>query len=225
MLAVLLWGATSACAGDTPAGEESPEAAASPTESPTEPGALAPLDASISVLGQANIYGAGRELAPDPGDGGGGFLPPGWLLPEGTEGVVTFTISGEISPIAGRVEQHDANGNPYYETRTDSYKGISGIRHKKRQMFLVGVFLSDAPPREPAPPDLDFTTPPANDRIAPILGQVFLIGDGRSFEYEIPRGATRLFLGFADGYFGKGPPGWYGNNTGELTASVTLTED
>jgi hypothetical protein len=100
--------------------------------------------------------------------------------------------------------------------------------HGERSVFLVGVFLGDAEPANPAPERLDFTQTCPDvctvDRIEPELGQTFFIGmGGEAPEYVVPDGATRLFLGFADGYFTHGAPGWYGNNSGQLDLVVRLS--
>ena len=89
-------------------------------------------------------------------------------------------------------------------------------------MFLAGVFLTDDPPSGPAPKRLDFTKRERFDSLSPRLAQTFLIGDGKGRAYDVPKGATRLFLGFADGYYYTGPPGWYGNNAGELSVTVDM---
>jgi hypothetical protein len=95
-------------------------------------------------------------------------------------------------------------------------------------MFLVGVFLGDAEPADPAPKRLDFTDGCEQscdvDRIEPRLGQTFFIGAGGGDRprYVAPEGATRLFLGVADAYFTTGLPGWYGNNSGGWTVTVRL---
>ena len=89
-------------------------------------------------------------------------------------------------------------------------------------MFLVGVFLGDSPPKRPAPQRLDFTETEQFDVIAPPIGQTFFIGDGKGRSYRVPRGATRLFVGFADGFFYQGAPGWYGNNAGQLRVTVAV---
>lgn len=91
-------------------------------------------------------------------------------------------------------------------------------------MFVVGVFLTDVPADDSAPPRLDFTN--ANDRtftLAPEIGQVFFIGDGKGRTYAVPEGATRLFLGFADAYLYEGCPGWYNNNDGRVKVDVDVT--
>lgn len=85
-------------------------------------------------------------------------------------------------------------------------------------MFLVGVFLDDSEPQDPAPVRLDFSatvlTDPSNNRygehfleLRPALRQIFFIGDGLTETgqggrqiFHVPDEATRLFLGFADSY-------------------------
>jgi hypothetical protein len=90
-------------------------------------------------------------------------------------------------------------------------------------MFLVGVFLTDDPPPKHAPPRLNFTTRERFSSLAPRIAQTFLIGNGKRRSYRVPSRATRLFLGFADGYRYQGNRGWYGNNAGELTVTVDMT--
>ena len=117
-------------------------------------------------------------------------------------------------------------------TDVKSLGGISGIVNRTNGMFLVGVFLTDLAPPDPAPPRLDFSStstggpPPVGERfteLAPEIGQTFLIGNGKGHRYVVPDGATRLFLGFADAYLYVGCPGWYGNNDGNLKVTVNLT--
>jgi hypothetical protein len=86
----------------------------------------------------------------------------------------------------------------------------------------LGVFLSDdQPDQSPAPPDLDFGTIESQNflSLSPALKQVFFVGDGRTTDgvlqmFEIPMGATRLYLGTMDSYE-------WTNNIGELDAEVT----
>lgn len=89
-------------------------------------------------------------------------------------------------------------------------------------MFLVGVFVSDDEPADPAPERLDFTGEETFEELAPEIGQTFLIGDGQGRRFLVPAGATRLFLGFADAFLYEGAPGWYGNNAGWLEATVAV---
>jgi hypothetical protein len=88
----------------------------------------------------------------------------------------------------------------------------------------VGVFLTDDPSAPPAPKRLDFTKRERFKTLAPQTAQTFFIGDGSGRSIRVPRGATRLFLGFADaysnGHFYQGQPGFYANNGGHLCVAV-----
>ncbi len=176
------------------------------------------------VLGQANIFGAGRDAAPQPGGGGAGVLPPSWRLPRGSSRIVTFPrITGKVTPIVGESPYKGADGDHRGPTNIESLKGISGIMDFTNGMFLVGVFLTDSLPKRPAPARLDFTDNEGFDVLAPRIGQTFFIGNGKGRSYRAPAGATRLFVGFADGFFYQGAPGWYGNNAGRLQVMVEVT--
>ena len=179
---------------------------------------------SKTVLGQANIFGAGRVVAPEPGGGGGGVLPPMWRLPEASSRVMTFPrITGTVTPIVEDAPRNGPGGDHRGPTNIQSLKGISGIMHFTNGMFLVGVFLTDSAPKRPAPPRLDFTEAERFDVLAPRIGQTFLIGDGKGRSYRVPQAATRLFVGFADGFLYQGAPGWYDNNAGQLRVTVAVT--
>ncbi|MDH5287965.1 MAG: hypothetical protein OEX23_15190 [Betaproteobacteria bacterium] len=89
---------------------------------------------------------------------------------------------------------------------------------------LIGVFLDASVPGGAAPAGLNFSTPGslAQASIAPQLRQVFFIGDGRTGtgtgnvqQIVVPAGATRLFLGQADGL------GANYNNFGSFNVTVT----
>jgi hypothetical protein len=90
-------------------------------------------------------------------------------------------------------------------------------------MFLVGVFLTRKAPADPAPPRLDFSQGENFKKLSPKIAQTFFIGDGGGRVFRVPAGATRLFLGFADGALFKGLPGYYLNNAGELCVQVKAT--
>ena len=225
---LLLIGALSsalAACGDS----EDPAASAvrkapAPSATAAPPGAaVGELGRPAAVPGQANLFGAGRDQPPAPGDGGPGVLPTSWQLPEGTRRVVTFSgVSGRVSPIEGVAPENGPEGDGIGGTDVTSFGGISGIVHRRNGMFLTGVFLTDDPASEPAPPRLNFTRREDFDSLSPRLAQTFLIGDGTGRSYNVPPAATRLFLGFADGYYYTGLPGWYGNNAGELTVTVDM---
>jgi RHS repeat-associated protein len=203
-------------------------------------------DAEITVPGTANIFGAGRDVAPSPG---GDFYPPGpslpvnpgFALPPG--GVISFPgTSGDTQAYGCGGPHAPADGVSYQNTDIASWNGISGVYDPSRQQFLTGVFIGD---NEPVGNPPDPSAPPAPDRLrysdqfplpagflshtapeyAPQLNQVFFIGDGRTDngdlqKFHIPTGATRLFLGMADAYGFGGYPGAYGDNCGHYTVNA-----
>ena len=212
-------------AGMAACGEEEPASpkAARTTAAPAAPEAAGELGRPATVPATANIFGAGLAQPPEPGGGGAGVVPPGWRLPPGANRVVTVPrAAGRVKPINSDPAVNGPAGDKVGATDVESYDGISGIAHRHNGMFLVGVFLTDEPPTEPAPPSLDFTRRERFDSLAPRIAQTFLIGNGRGRAFEVPAQATRLYLGFADGYFYEGPPGWYGNNAGELEVTVDV---
>lgn len=185
----------------------------------------------------ANIFAAGRDAPPAPGGGGAGVLPPVLALPTDASGVTFPSVKGRVNPIIGMADWNGPAGDKIGPTDVESLEGISGIFHRTNGMFLTGVFLTDAPPSNPAPPRLNFSAldleepgtvlaPDGEefDVLAPEIGQTFLIGDGKGHSFGVPAEATRLFLGFADAFLYQGCPGWYGNNAGHLTVKVEVTE-
>jgi hypothetical protein len=195
---------------------------------------------SVTVDAQSNIFGAGHSTPPAPGDGGGGVLPPFVSLPSVPNVVVCVdSVAGEVC--AGEQSwqcYRNADGTQigsYVRTDITSYNGIAGMIHGESTMFLVGVFVGNQEPTDPAPPRLDFSTGALTDDFAelgPALNQAFFIGDGLANAsgvrqvFHAPAGATRLHLGFADAWnFGdpQVPPGWYGDNRGSYSARVTIT--
>ena len=195
------------------------------------------FSATLVIPGNANIFGAGHSVAPSPGSMGGGVLPPMVSFPASSNQVLVF------SNVAGSV-RIDANGHPDYTNGPDggtlffstdvySYGGIAGILDAEKTMFLVGVFLDNSEPVDPAPDRLDFGVVSLTENfttLAPSLRQVFFIGDGLTRAgsvqaFIVPAGATRLFLGFADARDGNtvtGYPGWYDDNDGSVSANFSL---
>lgn len=237
IIGILLAGcAASASPADSPTPDTStPAALASPSQAePTAAAACEPstgggTESTQVVLGTANIFGAGHDVAPAPGGGGGGTVPPVWELPAGSTIVTVPCITGEVTPYVGQPLMNGPEGDHLgaggEDTDVTSYQGISGIVNQNRGMFLVGVFLTDAVPADPAPPRLDFTDNEDFEELAPEIAQTFMIGDGEGRTFRIPTGATRLFIGFADAFLYEGQPGWYGNNGGEFEVTVAIQTD
>lgn len=194
---------------------------------------------TVSVPGTANIFGAGHAIAPAPGGGEGGTLPPGVQLPGGPNVVVTFpSITGQVCGDVRQFAYNGPEGGQEGGGRTDILYalGISGIMKFDATMFLVGVFVGGAEPVDPPPPRLDVTGAAGMlSDYYPGLHQTFFIGDGLTGNgagvlqnFHAPAGATRLYLGFADAWaFGyrTAAPGWYEDNGGSLSATMTITPE
>ncbi len=189
----------------------------------------------VAVDAKANIFASGHATPPAPGGGGAGLFPPSVRFAAAPGQFLRFSrVTGTVSPGPG---QNGPDGGPNASGTTDieSLNGISGIVHNGKTMFLVGVFLDDAEPKDPAPARLDFTQNGDYAALSPLIGQTFFIGDGLTGEgsgrnqiIHVPSAATRLFLGFADAQdFGnpKSPPGFYDDNSGSLKAEFSITSD
>jgi hypothetical protein len=191
--------------------------------------------AQLTISADSNIFGAGKTSAPAPGGGLGGKLPPVFNFAAAAGQVLTFSnISGTVNYSASPATSTNgiADGRAYLSgTNILSHGiiGITGIRNDNAIGFLVGVFLNDSEPTGFEPSALDFTNNTSFAELAPQLKQTFFIGDGLTGSglgniqrFLVPEQATRLFLGFADGYAVQGLPGYYEDNTGSVVANFEL---
>ena len=189
--------------------------------------------AQLNISGNSNIFGAGKISAPAPGGGTGGQLPPLFNFAAAAGQVLTFSnISGTINYSASPATSSNGigDGRAFLSgTNISSYGGISGIRNNKAIAFLVGVFLNDSAPTGSGPSALDFTNNTSFAELSPLLNQTFFIGDGLTGSglgsiqrFLVPDQATRLFLGFADGFNVQGLAGYYNDNTGSLVANFDI---
>ncbi len=193
-------------------------------------GTAAADGSAIHIDARANIFGAGKATAPNPAGGGGGFLPPQLALPSIRGQIVTFTdVDGNVSCCNGAYAGGpDGVAGCCGGTDVASYDGVSGIILGS-EMALVGVFVGDAEPADPAPMRLNFTATADSAEFSPSLRQTFFIGDGLTGtgggvvqRFNVPAGATRLFLGFVDAVGFHGLPGSYDDNTGSIDATANL---
>jgi|ERR671932_168338 hypothetical protein len=188
----------------------------------------------LTISADSNIFGAGKISAPAPGGGTGGQLPPLYNFAAAAGQVLTFSnISGIVSfGDSPETSNLSGDGRPYlYGTNILSYGGISGIRNDSGLGFLVGVFLNDSEPTDPAPLALNFTNNTSFAEFSPQLNQTFFIGDGLTGSgvgsiqrFLVPEQATRLFLGFADAGGAQGLPGTYNDNTGSVVANFDIQQ-
>lgn len=135
------------------------------------------------------------------------------VFSDGSGGV--FNIPGNCcDPLDGGIFQ----GQAFIDHSVYAENGIAALRAPINS--LLGVFLDDSQPSLlAAPAGLDFETIGLDFlSLAPMLRQVFFIGDGYNSgniqqQFVIPVGATRLFLGTMDGH------GW-ANNDGAFSIVV-----
>jgi hypothetical protein len=222
------------------------------TRSPTNAAVIAAPACSsrtVTVSSQANIFGAGIADLPEPAGGGGGVTPVCVPLAVGVKAVVVNRATGSASftPLgAPTVQFHRCQSGQEvsFESGPDGSVGgcpgerpggvieaagvVSGIASIDRVAYLAGVFLPpSAPSGPPPPPSLDFDGNHNFASLRPLIAQVFFIGDGRGSRgalqrFQVPDGATRLYLGIADAFGFKGPPGYYGDNAGSFEVHLSF---
>lgn len=189
--------------------------------------------AELTVDTRSNIYGSGHVSpfdTPEPSGGGGGVPPPSYAFTAPAGAVLRFSeVTGFIDVNFGGPAGPDghgpATGDPGFVV--GAWNGLSEFA-ASRYACMVGVFLSDAEPVDPAPLPLDYAAITLDFKeLSPGLGQVFYIGDGRDGvgnvqDFWVPSGARRLFLGIPDHSGGAEPAGWYDDNTGVLTARFDI---
>lgn len=233
-------GALAACGDEATEDDRGSPSATQTSQAETAPGVAGTettsgvtrgeLNRPTPVSARANIFAAGQkdQFESATGGGGAGEMPPVWDLPAGAR-IVTFPrVTGKITPVEWVADEHGPGGGEFDVTDAASLGGISGIVHRRKFLFLAGVFLTDARPTAPPPPRLDFTKQDRFDLLAPRVGQTFFVGDGKGRRYRVPSGATRLFLGFVDHHCPGSrncPPGWYNNNGGSLMVTVKVAND
>lgn len=178
---------------------------------------------TVTVPATSNIFGAGQAEPPAPGGGSGG-TPPLEVAVTDNE-VVEFPSVTGLMHCCGEAPSTGPDGYAGI-TDLDGVAGIAGYRDDV-QLALVGVFLGpDAPAGEPTP--VDFSGNHTFEVLSPGPAQPFFIGDGRDAagalqRFEVPDGATRLFLGIADGFNFQGGAGHYGDDNGAFEVQVRAT--
>jgi len=186
-----------------------------------------------TIPGNSEIAGAGNAGLPD----SSGVAPIEFDLPAYASVFTMISASGTIT-LNSRGGSNDADGvivsgsynlslpNASYAS---AYGGISGIKQPGAGA-IIGVFEPATAPTGAAPPTLDFTVIGKNfTSFSPLLYQLFYIGDGLTGDgsgtvqqFNVPPGATRLFLGISDAPGFDGGPGAYSDNSGDFTVSFQI---
>ena len=108
MMALVL----SACRTEGPPAASRATPSPSSTPTPTTGGAGGcSQDANVTVLGRANIFGAGIDELPAPGGGGGGVPPPCVAIPDGASMATVPRADGQVPDMrcSTNVSGHDVS--------------------------------------------------------------------------------------------------------------------
>jgi hypothetical protein len=136
---------------------------------------------------------------------------------------LTFAVTGTTSYTGGICYGPSPDGGCIITIDDGPANGISSTKAIPADA-LVGVFVGPGAPSSStgAPPAIDFTNNLGFASLAPLLDQVFFIGDGLTGtgggspqRFTVPAGATRLFLASSDAVGGSQ------NNAGQFTVTVT----
>jgi hypothetical protein len=188
---------------------------------------------TLTIDATDDIYGAGQSTLPAtiyPGT-----FPPSDTFSADPNEILTFSsVTGMVGCNFVITNGPDGPCWPGVNTTVTSYGGLSGIDVDQNDMFLVGVFLDASEPSGPGPAALmyNYGTPgglsTSDPSFSPALDEVFFIGDGLTGTgtgnqqiFNVPAGADRLYLGFADSF--DSVPSYYADNVGSLTATFEIT--
>jgi hypothetical protein len=188
---------------------------------------------TLTIDATDDIYGAGQSTLPAtiyPGT-----FPPSDTFSADPNEILTFSsVTGMVGCNFVITNGPDGPCWPGVNTTVTSYGGLSGIDVDQNNMFLVGVFLDASEPSGPGPAVLSYNygTPgslsTSDPSFSPALDEVFFIGDGLTGTgtgnqqiFNVPAGADRLYLGFADSF--DSVPSYYADNVGSLTATFEIT--
>jgi hypothetical protein len=167
--------------------------------------------------------------------GPGATTPIGWDLGTGTGRSVTVSdVTGSFSFEAGTMAT-GPDGSDLFAgagTAIDPTDGLAGLVAPSNGM-LVGVFLDghEHDPGHVAPATLDFRSLGEGfASLAPAIDQPFFIGDGldaagAAQAFLVPDAARTLVLGVVDGTGFHNAPGAYADNTGAITAHISVQDN
>jgi len=192
-------------------------------------GAIAGPAQALTVNGTSSIY----QIFGHDGNTGGDYGPAtNAILASGSVSggdVFIFSATGTIGCCSGIDPTFTSDGSPG-GTNVVGINGLSSLTGNSR-IPLVGVFTTNVDPfggSAPATLNFDSANPAA---LAPLLNQVFYIGDGRTgfndgaggqLSFTAPTGATRLYLGVIDAFSFGGTSGYYNDNPGAFEVSMTV---
>jgi hypothetical protein len=168
---------------------------------------------NINVPSTSIIYSAAHNASPAWLGGTSAILAAQFNSEPGRELTISVVSGWVICPGGGMA--YGGDGCTGQSTDVNGIGQLSGLDADARNEFLTGVFLGSSLPAV-RPATIDYATSAAYRQpdYSPQLGQVFFIGDGltktnsgSSQTFDVPDGATRLYLGFLDVPGRGGSPG------------------
>lgn len=179
----------------------------------------------IEIDAQANLYY--NEILDTSMVIGGAGIPPVVIDIRGVKMIGFEHAEGLVSCFGEHDSTYFGADGGAYGAMTDVHErgAISGIKHKKKTMFVTGVIFSDYSRLEPPLPAEDYTEKENYEELRPLFDRPFFIGDGKTDKgtdqrITVRRDATELYIGFADCLVG--PASNYNNNRGKIKMTVVL---
>ena len=193
---------------------------------------------AITVPGSANLWLAGQSdgVTASVGDVAPDHSP---VLAADVEIVVGNWLS--FTNVSGLTNSFGACPGPAcFEADGDTAGTVSGTFFRRQELgvggisaplsSVIGVFLGSGVPFNPPATDLDFSSIGFDFlTLSPLVQQPFFIGNGKTSggvvqAFQVPLGATRLYIGTMDTFFGPTNTG-HNNNTGAILLDVSVVPE
>lgn len=182
--------------------------------------------ATLNVLATDSVYGAGL------GPNGASTAPKSFSFTAGLGQFLRFSSVTGLTDCCSGTPGIGPDGGSNTGSGTTDVSGLNGIAgiSAPTQMFLAGVFINSKKPPVSGSEPLSRSYTAAslgNQKFTVGVNRVFFIGDGKSAtgtvqKFFLPGKADTLLLGFVDSFGFHGLPGYYGDNTGSLTATFQI---
>ena len=167
----------------------------------------------VTVLGTDDIYNAGN-----PGSQDG--TNPSSVDVTGLTAVTFSDATGQVYlnlTSGDNLNDPDGGGSAPSSSSNSGANYIAGLTAPNAG-YITGVFLG-ATTSTSTPAPLDFSGGTSFTSLSPLLQQAFFIGDGLTGDgsgttqtFNVPTGATTLYLGISDACGYNGSPSCYGDN-------------
>jgi hypothetical protein len=173
----------------------------------------------VTINGTDDLY---NSVAPGTLDG----TNPSSVSVSGLSSITFSNATGQVvlNITSGyNINDPDGVGSAPSSSSNSGANGIAGLTAPNAG-YITGVFVGST--LGPAPTGLDFSGTNFTS-LSPALQQAFFIGDGLTGDgagttqtFNVPTGATTLYLGISDACGYNGSPSCYSDNGGSFTITV-----